>query len=63
MTHCSFSTVRERDMDLLFLESIVTDPGFCELVLEKTDYATSHFGFWMRSCPARSLIWENPISR
>ena len=43
MTHCSFSTVRERDMDLLFLESIVTDPGFCELVLEKTDYAHKPF--------------------
>lgn len=43
MTHCSFSTVRERDMDLLFLESIVTDPGFCELVLENTDYAQKPF--------------------
>ena len=30
-------------MDLLFLESIVTDPGFCELVLEKTDYAQKPF--------------------
>ena len=43
MIHCSFSTVRERDMDLLFLESIVTDPGFCELVLENTDYAQKPF--------------------
>lgn len=43
MTRCSFSTVRERDMDLLFLESIVTDPGFCSLVLEKTDYANKSF--------------------
>lgn len=43
MIHCSFSTVRERDMDLLFLESIVTDPGFCALVLENTDYAQKPF--------------------
>lgn len=43
MTRCSFSTVRERDMDLLFLESIVSDPGFCSLVLEKTDYANKPF--------------------
>lgn len=43
MTHCSFSTVRERDMDLLFLESIVTDPGFCELVLAETPYAQKPF--------------------
>ena len=43
MIHCSFSTVRERDMDLLFLESIVTDPGFCELVLEDTVYAKKSF--------------------
>lgn len=43
MTRCSFSTVRERDMDLLFLESIVTDPGFCALVLEKTEYAQQPF--------------------
>ena len=43
MTHCSFSTVRERDMDLLFLESIVTDLGFCELVLKNTDYAQKSF--------------------
>ena len=43
MTHCSFSPVRERDMDLLVLESIVTDPRFCELVLEDTVYAKKSF--------------------
>lgn len=43
MTRCSFSTVRERDMDLLFLQSIVTDPGFCELVLQQTCYAGKNF--------------------
>ena len=37
MTKCSFSTVRERDMDMLFLESIATDHGFCELVLQQTE--------------------------
>lgn len=43
MTRCSFSMVRERDMDLLFLQSIVTDHGFCELVLEQTPYAQKAF--------------------
>lgn len=43
MTHCSFSTVRERDMDLLFLESIVSDPNFAKLVLSKTCYAGKEF--------------------
>lgn len=36
---CKFSTVRERDMDLLFLEAIATDPGFANLLINKTDYA------------------------
>lgn len=43
MTRCSFSTVRERDMDLLFLESIVTDPGFGEWVLKETPYTGKQF--------------------
>ena len=31
------NTITERDMDLLFIESILTDPGFCQLLVEKTD--------------------------
>ena len=31
------NTLSERDMDLLFAESILTDPGFCRLLLNKTD--------------------------
>ena len=31
------NTITERDMDLLFVESILTDPGFCRLTLDKTD--------------------------
>lgn len=39
MVHCSFSTVRERDMDLLFLETFASNPEFVQLVLKKTTYA------------------------
>ena len=31
------NTISERDMDLLFIESITTDPGFASFVIEKTD--------------------------
>ena len=31
------NTLTERDMDLLFIESILTDPGFCRLLISKTD--------------------------
>ncbi|MBR5708116.1 MAG: hypothetical protein IKX41_01900, partial [Oscillospiraceae bacterium] len=31
------NTITERDMDLLFVESILTDPGFCRLTQDKTD--------------------------
>ena len=31
------NTITERDMDLLFVESISTDPGFCSLLIGKTD--------------------------
>lgn len=31
------NTITERDMDLLFAESVLTDPGFCRLLIEKTD--------------------------
>ena len=31
------NTITERDMDLLFAESVLTDPGFCNLLVDKTD--------------------------
>ena len=31
------NTISERDMDLLFVESVLTDPGFCQLLINKTD--------------------------
>lgn len=31
------NTISERDMDLFFAESILTDPGFCRLLIDKTD--------------------------
>ncbi len=31
------NTITERDMDLLFAESVMTDPGFCSLLINKTD--------------------------
>ena len=31
------NTICERDMDLLFIESISTDPGFCRMLVDKTD--------------------------
>ena len=31
------NTITERDMDLLFVESALTDPGFCGLLISKTD--------------------------
>ena len=31
------NTICERDMDLLFVESILTDPGFFHLLIDKTD--------------------------
>lgn len=33
------NTISERDMDLLFVESVTTDPEFCSLLLKKTDLA------------------------
>ena len=38
MVTCSFHTVRERDMDLLFLEAFASDPDFTRLVLSKTGF-------------------------
>ena len=43
MVNCSFNAVHERDMDILFLESLVSDPDFMKLVLGKTDYAGKEF--------------------
>ncbi len=31
------NTLVERDMDLLFVESILTDPNFCHMLIDKTD--------------------------
>ncbi len=31
------NTITERDMDLLFAESVMTDPGVCSLLINKTD--------------------------
>ncbi len=38
-----FSTVRERDMDLLFLQAISSDRDFVKLVVEKTKWAGQAF--------------------
>ena len=35
-TKCSFSTITERDMDMLVLEAVASDPGFTNLIIEKT---------------------------
>ncbi len=31
------NTISERDMDLLFVESALTDPGFSQILVDKTD--------------------------
>ena len=38
-----FSTVRERDMDLLFLEAVSTDIGFARLIVDRTKWAGKPF--------------------
>ena len=38
-----FSTVRERDMDLLFLEAMSSDQNFARLIVDKTKIAGSDF--------------------
>ncbi len=35
MIQCDLNRVRERDMDLLFMQAFMTDPGFVELVLRE----------------------------
>lgn len=43
MINCSFNAVHERDMDILFLEALVSDPRFMQLVLNKTKFAGKEF--------------------
>lgn len=43
MVRCKYSTVRERDMDLLFLELIATDQEFVRLILKKLDFEGTDF--------------------
>ena len=43
MINCFFNAVHERDMDILFMESLVTDPNFTNLVLSKTRYFGKDF--------------------
>ena len=37
------NTITERDMDLLFVESVLTDPEFCRVLVNKTDLAGKPF--------------------
>ena len=37
------NTICERDMDLLFAESVLTDSGFCSLLINKTDLKRPRF--------------------
>lgn len=37
------NTISERDMDLMFVESITTDPEFCSLLISKTDLQKKSF--------------------
>ena len=43
MINCSFNAVHERDMDLLFMEALVCDQGFANLVLSKTKYGNREY--------------------
>lgn len=43
MIICSFNAVHERDMDILFLESLASDTGFVNLVLSKTRFSGKDF--------------------
>lgn len=43
MVNCSFNAVHERDMDILFLESLASDPDFTRLVLSKTKFCGKAF--------------------
>ena len=43
MINCSFNAVHERDMDILFLESLASDTGFVNLVLGKSKFSGKEF--------------------
>lgn len=43
MTKFSFSTLRERDMDLLFMEAIITDKGFAKSIIDVADLPKGEF--------------------
>ena len=43
MTKCSFSTLRERDMDLLFMEAVITDKGFAESIVKNANLPNGEF--------------------
>ena len=44
MTALHFNnTLCERDMDLLFIESILTDSGFCRLLIDKAEFKADSF--------------------
>lgn len=43
MVNCSFNAVHERDMDILFLESLAADSNFTKLVLSKTKFCGKEF--------------------
>ncbi len=43
MIRCNFSKVRERDMDLLFIQAFMSDPGFAELVVSETKFSYRPF--------------------
>ena len=40
---CIFDTVRERDMDLLFMESIASDTEFVKTILQVASLPTDNF--------------------
>ena len=37
------NTITERDMDMLFIESVISDPEYCRLVINKTDLSNKPF--------------------
>ena len=44
MITCSFNnTITERDMDILLAQAVVTDPGVCRLLIDKTEHKGKPF--------------------
>lgn len=39
MPVCIYNRVRERDIDVLFMNSFITDKDFAKLLIDKTKYA------------------------